>query len=217
MQKQIAASNSCCNWILRTPSNILHVTQTCSCFVLAGGKSSRFGANKSLALVGSQPMALVVANNLQTAFGSAARLVGSDAQTCSQIGLDSIFGTREGNGPLAAIIDAMEICAASLVAFAPNDTPFFSADNFSALLAKIEQSGSDAVVVVDDLDPPQTHWLLSIWHVDRCLTTLRNEYDRGVRSIHGAVSGLQIATIMCGAASVRNINTVSDMPDQGTI
>jgi molybdopterin-guanine dinucleotide biosynthesis protein A len=84
------------------------VTQTCSCFVLAGGKSSRFGANKSLALVGSQPMALVVANNLQTAFGSAARLVGSDAQTSNQIGLVSISGPREGNGPLAAIIDAME-------------------------------------------------------------------------------------------------------------
>jgi molybdopterin-guanine dinucleotide biosynthesis protein A len=113
------------------------VTQTCSCFVLAGGKSSRFGANKSLALVGSQPMALVVANNLQTAFGSAARLVGSDAQTSSQIGLVSISGPREGNGPLAAIIDAMESCTNSLVAFAPNDTPFFSADNFSALLAKI--------------------------------------------------------------------------------
>lgn len=217
MQKQIAVNNSCYNWILRTPSNILYVIQTCSSFVLAGGKSSRFGVNKSLSLVGSQPMALVVANNLQTAFGSAALLVGADAETCNEIGLDSLTGPREGNGPLAAMIDAMESSANTLVAFAPNDTPFFSSDNFSALLAKIEQSGSDAVVVVDDLDSPRTHWLLSIWRIERCLITLRNEYDRGVRSIHGAVTGLQIATIMCGAASVRNINTVSDMPDQGTI
>ena len=84
------------------------MTETCSCFVLAGGKSTRFGSNKSLALVNTQQMALVVASNLQSAFGSAPQLVGADEQTRSSIGLDSISGQREGNGPLAAIVDAME-------------------------------------------------------------------------------------------------------------
>ena len=193
------------------------MTKSFSCFVLAGGKSKRFGANKSLALIDSQQMALVVANNLQDAFGIAARLVGADSLTSSEIGLDTFSGPREGNGPLAAIIDAIESSASSLIAFAPNDTPFFSADDFAALLTKMEASGSDVVVAVDDSDAPRTHWLLSIWRKASCLSILRKQYELGVRSIHGAVRELQISTVIYSAASVRNINTVSDMPDHGTI
>jgi molybdopterin-guanine dinucleotide biosynthesis protein A len=193
------------------------VTQSCSCFILAGGKSTRFGTNKSLALVGDQYMALVVANNLQSAFGSTAQLIGADENTCSALGLESVIGTREGNGPLAAIIDAMESTTSTFQAFAPNDTPFFSADNFAALRAKIEDSTSDVVVAVDDSDTPRTHWLLSIWRKESCLPILRKQYEIGVRSIHGAVTELQISKVAYDAASVRNINMVSDMPDQGTI
>lgn len=188
-----------------------------SCFVLAGGKSSRFGSNKSLALIGSQQMALVVANNLQATFGSAAQLIGADASTASGIGLETIRGPREGNGPLAAIIDALESTESSHIAFAPNDTPFFSSENFFALRTEIEQSGSDAVVAVDNSATPRTHWLLSVWRKEPCLSILRKEYDRGVRSVHGAVTNLQISTVECDAVCVRNINTVSDLPNQGTI
>jgi hypothetical protein len=49
------------------------------------------------------------------------------------------------------------------------------------------------------------------------LAILRKQYENGVRSIHGAVTELQISTVAYDAASVRNINMVSDMPDQGTI
>jgi molybdopterin-guanine dinucleotide biosynthesis protein A len=193
------------------------VTETCSCFVLAGGKSTRFGSNKSLALVNTQQMALVVASNLQSAFGSAPQLVGADEQTRSSIGLDSISGQREGNGPLAAIVDAMESSESSLIAFAPNDTPFFTAHNFAALLAKIEDSSADVAVAVDDTNATHVHWLLSIWRKSSCLPILRNEYDRGVRSVHGAVTALRIAPVAFDAVFVRNINAVSDLTDQGTI
>ena len=188
-----------------------------SCFVLAGGKSSRFGSNKSLALFESQQMALVVANNLGAAFGSTAQLIGADASTASEIGLETIRGPREGNGPLAAILDAMESSKSTFIAFAPNDTPFFSADDFAALRTKIEGSESDAVVVIDDSSSPRTHWLLSVWRREPCLSTLRNEYDLGVRSVHGAVTNLHISTVECDEACVRNINTVFDLPNQGTI
>jgi len=193
------------------------VTQSCSCFILAGGKSTRFGTNKSLALVGDQYMAVVVAKNLQSAFGSSAQLVGADENTSSELGLESVIGTREGNGPLAAIIDAMENTTSALVAFAPNDTPFFTASNFAALLAKLEDSSADVVVAVDSTDPSRAHWLLSIWRKSACMPKLTNEFERGVRSVHGAVLELQIATVPFDAAAVSNINTVSDLLDRGTI
>ena len=193
------------------------MTESCSCFILAGGKSTRFGKNKSLALLGDQYMASVVANNLQSACGSTAKLVGADEKTSIELGLESVIGARESNGPLAAIIDAMESTTSSLVAFAPNDTPFFSADNFAALLKKMGESGSDAVVVVGDSSASRTHWLLSIWRKEPCLSILRNEYERGVRSVHGAVTDLKISKVEFDAASVRNVNTVSELPNQGTI
>jgi hypothetical protein len=85
------------------------------------------------------------------------------------------------------------------------------------LLAKIEETGSDAAVAIDETDSRRKHWLLSVWRKEPCLSILRNEYERGGRSIHGAVTDLQIVTVECDAASVRNVNTVSDMPDHGTI
>ena len=191
--------------------------QPYSCFILAGGKSSRFGKNKSLAIVGGQQMALVVANNLQAAFDCAAQLVGADDQTSREVGLVSFSGPREGNGPLAAIVDSMECSESPLVAFAPNDTPFFTENDFAALRSKMDGVNTDVVVAVDDSNDAHAHWLLSIWSISSCLPTLLKEYDRGVRSVHGAVSELRVATVAFDAASVRNINAVLDLPEQGTI
>ena len=111
----------------------------------------------------------------------------------------------------------MESSESSLIAFAPNDTPFFTAHNFAALLAKIEDSSADVAVAVDDTNATHVHWLLSIWRKSSCLPILRNEYDRGVRSVHGAVTALRIAPVAFDAVFVRNINAVSDLTDQGTI
>jgi molybdopterin-guanine dinucleotide biosynthesis protein A len=193
------------------------VTQSCSCFILAGGKSTRFGMNKSLALVGDQYMALVVANNLRSAFGGTAQLIGADEHTCSALGLETVIGTREGNGPLAAIIDAMESTTSTFQAFAPNDTPFFTAHNYAALLAKLKDSKADVVVATDTADASRAHWLLSVWRKSSCMPTLTKEFERGMRSVHGAVTDLQVARVAFDAAAVRNINTVSDLFDRGTI
>ena len=95
-------------------------------------------------------MALVVANNLQAAFGCAAQLVGADDQTSREVGLVSFSGPREGNGPLAAIVDSMECSESPLVAFAPNDTPFFTENDFAALRSKMDGVNTDVVVAVDD-------------------------------------------------------------------
>lgn len=99
--------------------------ESVDCFVLAGGKSSRFGANKSLASIGSRHMAAVVASNLRNASGTSVRLIGADVQTSSALELLSVAGSREGNGPLGAIVDALELSDSEFVVIAPNDTPFF--------------------------------------------------------------------------------------------
>ena len=162
-------------------------------------------------------MAMIVANNMQSGFGCEAKLIGADQQTSLLLSLETFIGYREGNGPLAAIIDAMEISDQEFVAFAPNDTPFFTASNFGALLVEMEDANVDVAVAVDETDPTRAHWLLSVWRKSPCLPKLLAEYERGERSIHGAVKDLNIASVPCEATSVRNINAVTDLPDRGTI
>ena len=162
-------------------------------------------------------MAKIVANNLRSAFGGPAQLIGADQQTSLELGLETFIGSREGNGPLAAVVDAMEHAEQLIVAVAPNDTPFFSSMNFRALLAKLEDSSIDVAVAVSGTESPQTHWLLSVWRKESCLPKLLVEYERGVRSVHGAVKDLHIASVSFDANLVRNVNAVSDLSDRGTI
>ncbi len=191
--------------------------ESVDCFVLAGGKSTRFGTNKSLASVGSRQMADVVASNLQSASGSSVRLIGADAQTSSALGLPSVFGSREGNGPLGAIIDALELSDSVFVVIAPNDTPFFSAECFTRLIDCLDSSNNDVAVAVDVEDETNMHWLLSAWRKTPCLLMLREQYHSGTRSVHEAVIGLQIGSVAYESALVRNVNSPEDLVDEGTI
>ncbi len=191
--------------------------ESVDCFVLAGGKSTRFGTNKSLASVGSRQMADVVASNLQSASGSSVRLIGADAQTSSALGLPSVFGSREGNGPLGAIIDALELSDSVFVVIAPNDTPFFSAECFIRLIDCLDASNNDVAVAVDTEDETHVHWLLSVWRKATCLPLLREQYHSGTRSVHEAVIGLQIGSVAYESALVRNVNSPEDLGDEGTI
>jgi molybdopterin-guanine dinucleotide biosynthesis protein A len=193
------------------------VRESLDCFVLAGGKSTRFGTNKSLASVGARYMAAVVASNLRSASGSSVSLIGADAQTSSALGLPSVFGSREGNGPLGAIIDALELSDSVFVVIAPNDTPFFSAECFTRLFDCLDASNIDVAVAVDAKDESRVHWLLSVWRKATCLPLLREQYHSGTRSVHEAVIGLQIGTVAYESALVRNVNSPEDLGDEGTI
>ncbi len=191
--------------------------ESLDCFVLAGGKSTRFGTNKSLASIGSRHMAAVVANNLGNASGLSVRLIGADAQTSSALGLPSVFGSREGNGPLGAILDALELSNSECVVIAPNDTPFFSAECFTRLIDCLDASKNDVAVAVDIEDETHVHWLLSVWRKAPCLPMLREQYQIGTRSVHEAVVGLQIGIVAYGSALVCNVNSPEDLVDEGTI
>jgi molybdopterin-guanine dinucleotide biosynthesis protein A len=162
-------------------------------------------------------MAAVVASNLRSASGSSVSLIGADAQTSSALGLPSVFGSREGNGPLGAIIDALELSDCVFVVTAPNDTPFFSAECFSRLFDCLDASNNDVAVAVDVKDETHVHWLLSVWRKATCLPLLREQYHSGTRSVHEAVIGLQIGTVAYESALVRNVNSPEDLGDEGTI
>lgn len=185
--------------------------------MLAGGKSTRFGSNKSFAMIDGIPMARRVANNLFDATKIHPQLLGADDALARALGLESLRGQREGNGPLGAIIDALELSKSDVVLFAPNDTPYFSSDHFLGLLSTLDTTESDVAVARDDVGGAGFHWLLSAWRPSSCLQHLSEQYSNGIRSIYEAVVGLDVSTLSCRSDSLRNINYSADMITKDTI
>ena len=184
---------------------------------MAGGKSTRFGSNKSIANIDGMPMARVVANNLFDATDVMPQLLGTDEATAFALGLVTVSGPREGNGPLGAIIDALELSKSEMVLFAPNDTPYFSSSDFRLLMSILDTTKIDIAVAIDEQEATSYHWLLSAWRASSCLQHLCEQYSNGVRSVHEAVVGLTVSTLACRSSVLRNINHVSDMIAEGTI
>ena len=177
-------------------------------FVFSGGQSSRFGGNKIFHLVDGKPMGLVVYNNLNLAIQGNTSFVGPEIDHPDFAHSPRVGGKREGQGPLGAICDVLEIATSDFVVFAPCDTPYFLAEQFQCL---VDKSDTHSVVVSADATSPHLrHWLLSCWHVATTRDHMISAYGSGERAIHKAVTGLPIIDQYFSALQLTNINTPSD-------
>jgi molybdopterin-guanine dinucleotide biosynthesis protein A len=181
--------------------------QSVSGFVFSGGHSSRFGTNKMFHLIDGKPMGLVVFDNLKSAIQTDTFFVGPEINHPSFVDIPRVIGNREGQGPLGAICDVLEMATTELVVFAPCDTPYFLTEQFQCLA---ESSGEQGVVVSADVDGPHLrHWLLSCWNVSLTRNHMISAYESGERAIHRAVVGLSVFEQYFSAQQLTNINTPS--------
>lgn len=124
-----------------------------------------------------------------------------------RVGAIRIAGPREGEGPLGAIIDALEATRAEIVVVVGCDHPFVLVDDLRCLVAGL----TDADLSVAEGDG--THWTLSAWRPDRCLDEVRASYSLGVRAVHDAVSGLVVGRVPIALERLRNVNQRSDLAE----
>ena len=75
--------------------------------VLTGGASRRMGVDKSTMVVGGKPMAVRVADALWEAGCHPVECQGGDRMAIAEYGLEAHPDTRPGDGPVAAILDAL--------------------------------------------------------------------------------------------------------------
>ena len=184
------------------------MSPTISGFVFSGGQSSRFGSNKLLHPMDGVAMGRVVLNNLTASFGGESSYVGPRVDHGDFVNIASICGAREGNGPLGAMCDVLEIATTDFVVFAPCDTPFFTMADFKRL---IDTAGAhDVVVAADDQPPHLRHWLLSYWNVEATRDHMVNAYASGERAIHRAVLGLNVFDQHFPSDVLTNVNTPLD-------
>lgn len=78
-----------------------------SVYILAGGKSSRFGSNKARALINGQPLIVHQAAKWKQ-IGSKVTVVAQSTQEYSDLGLKTICDKKPDSGPVVGVFTALE-------------------------------------------------------------------------------------------------------------
>jgi molybdopterin-guanine dinucleotide biosynthesis protein A len=177
--------------------------------VLVGGRSSRMGRDKALIEIGGVALVDRLAAVLVDAGCDPVVAVGP-AHLAGAV--DVAIDRHPGQGPLGAIITALEAaavhrCAAALVVAV--DLPDLDAATVAQLLAASPGASAapDPVVVMAATDRREP--LVALWTVS-CMAPLRTQFDNGTRAVHRALDALTVVEVPVDARRVRNANT----PDQ---
>jgi molybdopterin-guanine dinucleotide biosynthesis protein A len=176
--------------------------------VLTGGSSRRMGRTKALVEVGGVPMASIVAGALVDAGCSDVVALGGDPVELSSLDLKLVPDVYPGQGPLGAVISALNSCGSAVtgVAVVACDLPWVTGSVLAPLLAVMENQDIDvAVASTGRLEP-----VCAVWNV-RCLGVLREMFAKGERSLHTAIAGLASLEIPVEPLALRNINTPADL------
>jgi len=191
--------------------------------ILAGGRSSRFGSDKALAVVDGRAMVRRVADALDEAGAAEVFVIGGDAVALAALGLTSLPDRRPGEGPLDGLITALGASANDLVVVLACDLPFVTAELIGALVGAVgadqvgaDQVGADqvdadvAVAVVDDGDRVEP--LVGCWRASTCLPVLEQAFADGERAVHRALTWLAATTTVTAAPrTIVNVNRTDDL------
>ncbi|MEO8269812.1 MAG: molybdenum cofactor guanylyltransferase [Aureliella sp.] len=88
------------------PSQLLHPAN-CPAYIMAGGRSSRFGSDKARVEIASEPLLLALRRCMSQA-GHAVEIVADRADRYENIGLQCLVDQQSGQGPLAGVATALQ-------------------------------------------------------------------------------------------------------------
>ncbi|QND47384.1 molybdenum cofactor guanylyltransferase [Rhizobium lusitanum] len=193
-------------------------------FLLAGGRSSRMGANKAFALLGHERLLTRIATRIGQQQTIPVAL-NADADWLDTEGLRLVPDTITGKlGPLAGVLTAMRHAAvhcphASHLVTVPIDSPFFPIDLVARLAEPIE--GRDDIAIAASLG--RDHPVFGLWPVslaDDLEAWLLADEKRRVRDFLArhlvrTVDFPAIETMIGPLDPFFNINTPDDLLDAG--
>ncbi|MDV6373687.1 molybdenum cofactor guanylyltransferase [Deinococcus arenicola] len=175
-----------------------------SAAITAGGRSSRFGSDKALALARGRPLLDHVAESLR---GCPTRLLIAPTGKYVLDGWKVIPDTRPGEGPLAGLEVALSHTPTEWLAFTGVDLPGLTADFWQAL-AQARTSASLAVFPLDGEGRPQP--LAGLYRRD-LLPRVTELLDAGERRLKLAAPPERYVLVPGWSAALRNINTPDDL------
>ena len=197
----------------------------CMGAVLAGGASTRMGADKAFIEIGGMPMVARAAAALSVAGVAATVVVGGDGARLSDLGLWAVPDRYPGQGPLGGLITALDALGSpsgdgmDAVVTLPCDVIEPDAAAVRCVLDRLFGPAGDPAAAASEADlvvplgagVPQ--WMHAAWH-RRCLQTLSGAFASGVRAPRTAARELRwVAVDVPGEGWFRDADRPEDLPD----
>ena len=180
--------------------------------VLAGGQSSRFGANKALALLNGETLAGRMVRTMSARCGHVALSAKEPLPGLDFTTLPDPSGAPAGplSGVLAGLRWAKSIGAEWLVT-APCDTPLLPEDFPARLVEAAETAGARAAVIASG---DGVHPLSAAWSMD-LLPSVESALAKDHPSVRVFLEELGAASLHVADEHLLNINTPSDLERAG--
>ena len=180
-------------------------------YLLAGGRSRRYGSDKARALVGGQPLLARVARQLE-AIASTVRVVARVPGSYDDLGLATIADSIPGKGPMGGLLTALEDAApAPWVFLAACDQSGFAVA-WALRLLNARRDGVRAVVYRSD----RFHPLFAAYHLE-LMDELRRRIGRGDLKMQRLLEAVpaRVLPVPEGWEGLVNWNRPPGMPPRG--
>jgi molybdopterin-guanine dinucleotide biosynthesis protein A len=180
-------------------------------FVLAGGKSSRMGADKALLPFRGATLVEHVAGIVAQVCGSAT-LVGP-AERYSHLGLKVISDPHAGSGPVSGIHAALAASPTDWILVTACDMPALTAEFLTGLIDEAgllhdEAGNPDALMPIAPGGCPEP---LCALYSKRCLPWFETALNTGVLKVTRALAGARLCLLPVNdPLPLQNVNTPSE-------
>ena len=189
-------------------SNILPV-------VLAGGKSKRFGEDKSQTQLGSKILIDYIISEIINDFNEVIIVANEPIKHLSSDKITKIKDYKKNLGPLGGIFSAMKWAKDNnkkyqwIITF-PSDTPFFKNEIMNSFLNKINTKESELFFMKSN---EKRHNIFGLWSLD-LIDQLEKDLENGSRKVEKWANNIGVKTINMSFEKEDpffNINTKEDL------
>ena len=183
--------------------------------VLAGGKSMRFGNNKSQAQLKGKILIDYILSEIINDFREVIIVANDPIEHLSSDKITKIVDFKKNLGPLGGVLSAMKWVKDNdkkyqwIVTF-PSDTPFFKKKIMNSFLNKINEKESELFFMKSN---EKRHNIFGLWSMD-LIDQLEKDLETGSRKVEKWANSIGVKTINMSFEKENpffNINTKEDL------
>ncbi|MBM3810007.1 MAG: molybdenum cofactor guanylyltransferase [Acidimicrobiia bacterium] len=176
-------------------------------FVLAGGNSSRMGADKALLSLGGTTLLVQACRHVEQAAGQA--VVIGPPERYAHLGLREVIpDVRAGLGPLGGIHTALSLRRAEWNLIVACDMPALDLAVLNRLIKEAEAADPGCLMPVDGAG--REHPLCAVYHRE-CLAAVEAAIGQGQFKVREALRGVTVKTVQIhDSECFLNLNTPAD-------
>tara|TARA_Y100000741_G_C18188841_1_gene532631 strand:+ start:393 stop:998 length:606 start_codon:yes stop_codon:yes gene_type:complete len=183
--------------------------------VLAGGKSERFGEDKSQVKLAGKILIDYILSELNEEFDEILIVANNSIQHLSSKKILQIKDCKKNMGPLAGVLSAMKWIKENnknykWISTFPSDTPFFKIKIFNEFLGKVNERESELFFMNSG---EKRHNIFGLWSVN-LLNQLEKDLENGARKVEKWANNIGVKIVNMSFEKKDpffNINTKNDL------